>query len=79
MKNIGIVRKVDDLGRIVIPKETRRVLDIEEGTPLEIYIEGKDIILRKYEVSCIFCDEASGVAEYKGKKICKSCLKELKK
>jgi AbrB family transcriptional regulator, transcriptional pleiotropic regulator of transition state genes len=79
MKNTGIVRRIDPLGRIVLPKETRRVLDIEEGTPLEIYVEGKDIILRKYEASCIFCEEASGITEYKGKKICKNCLKELKR
>jgi transcriptional pleiotropic regulator of transition state genes len=79
MKNTGIVRKLDDLGRIVLPKETRRVLDLEEGTPLEIYTEGQSIILKKYEASCIFCGEAAGVKDFKGKKVCESCLKDLSK
>ena len=79
MKNTGIVRALDQLGRIVLPKETRRTLDLPEGTPMEIFIEGQDIILRKYEASCIFCGEASEVVEYKGKKICKKCLGELNK
>ena len=79
MKNTGIVRKLDDLGRIVLPKETRKVLDMEEGTPLEIFVDGQTIVLRKYQASCIFCGEAADVTEYKGKKICKKCLKELRK
>ena len=79
MESTGIVRKVDNLGRIVIAKELRKVLQIEPGTPLEIYTEGDTIVLRKYEPSCIFCGEASGITDYKGKKICTSCLKELSK
>lgn len=79
MKNIGIVRKVDDLGRIVIPKELRSTLYISEKDALEIYTEGEQIILKKYEPCCIFCGEAKEVINFKGKNICKSCLKELKK
>ena len=79
MKNTGIVRKIDPLGRVVLPKETRDVLELSEGTPMEIFIDGQDIILRKYEASCIFCGEAKDIIDYKGKKICKKCLKELKK
>ncbi|AUM99619.1 AbrB/MazE/SpoVT family DNA-binding domain-containing protein [Clostridium botulinum] len=79
MKSTGIVRKVDDLGRIVIPKELRRIFNIEEGDGLEIYTEGEQIILKKYEPCCIFCGEAKEVINYKGKNICKSCLKELGK
>ncbi|EPS56405.1 TPA: AbrB/MazE/SpoVT family DNA-binding domain-containing protein [Clostridium botulinum] len=79
MKNIGIVRKVDELGRIVIPKELRRTLNIEEGDGLEIYTEGEQIILKKYEPCCIFCGEAKEVINFKGKNICKICLKELGK
>lgn len=79
MKSTGIVRKVDELGRIVIPKELRRTLNIEEGDGLEIYTEGEQIILKKYEPCCIFCGEAKDVINFKGKNICKSCLKELKK
>lgn len=79
MKNTGVVRKVDPLGRIVLPKELRNVLDIQETDPLEIYTEDEFIILKKYEPACIFCGEANHVTDYKGKKICTSCLRELKK
>lgn len=78
MKSTGIVRKVDELGRIVIPKELRRTLNIEEKDSLEIYVDGEQIILRKYEPSCIFCGDARDVINYKGKNICKKCLKELR-
>ncbi|HCL4549708.1 AbrB/MazE/SpoVT family DNA-binding domain-containing protein [Clostridium botulinum] len=79
MKSTGIVRKVDELGRIVIPKELRRTLNIEEGDGLEIYTEGEQIILKKYEPCCIFCGEAKEAINFKGKNICKRCLKELGK
>ncbi|KIN81887.1 AbrB/MazE/SpoVT family DNA-binding domain-containing protein [Clostridium botulinum] len=80
MKNIGIVRKIDSLGRIVLPKELRKALNIKDNeTPLEIYTEGEEIILKKYAPACIFCGEAKEVINFKGKNICKSCLKELKK
>lgn len=80
MINVGIVRKVDSLGRIVIPREITRTFDIKlNETAMEIYVDGEQIILKKYEPSCIFCGEAKDVVEYKGKKICKGCLKELKK
>lgn len=78
MKATGIVRKVDDLGRIVLPIELRRTLNIDIKDPVEIFIEGEAIILKKYEPSCIFCGNAKDVVNYKGKNICKSCLKELK-
>ncbi|APQ73343.1 AbrB/MazE/SpoVT family DNA-binding domain-containing protein [Clostridium botulinum] len=80
MKNIGIVRKIDPLGRIVLPKELRKALNIKDNeTPLEIYTEGEEIILKKYEPACIFCGEAKEVINFKGKNICKICLKELGK
>lgn len=78
MKSTGIVRKVDDLGRIVLPKELRKVLNIEERDPLEIYVDGNSIMLQKYEPSCIFCGSAVNVTNYKGKNICEVCIKELK-
>lgn len=77
MKSTGIVRKVDQLGRVVLPKELRNVLDIPEGTPLEIYTEGECIILKKYAPDCLFCGNGDDVVDYKGKNICRSCLKEL--
>jgi len=79
MKATGIVRKVDELGRIVLPKELRIVFDIKEGDPLEIYVNENSIIFKKYEPSCIFCGEAKGVKDYKGKNICFQCFAELKK
>ncbi len=79
MKSTGIVRKVDELGRIVLPKELRRTFDIEEKDGLEIFVDGETIILKKYEPACIFCNEASNVINYKGKNICKKCLEELKR
>lgn len=78
MKATGIVRAVDDLGRIVIPKELRRTLDIAERDCLEIFVEGEQIILKKYEPSCVFCGQVRDVFNYKGKNICHSCIKELK-
>ena len=77
MKSTGIVRKVDELGRVVLPIELRRTLDIEIRSPLEIYIDGDLIILKKYEPACIFCGEAKEVVNFKDKIICNGCLKEL--
>ncbi|WP_125153130.1 AbrB/MazE/SpoVT family DNA-binding domain-containing protein [Clostridium rectalis] len=79
MKSTGVVRRMDQLGRIVFPKELRRTLSLEEGDGLEIYTEGETIVLKKFEPACIFCSEASEVINFKGKNVCKSCLKELKK
>jgi transcriptional pleiotropic regulator of transition state genes len=78
MKSTGVVRKVDELGRIVIPIELRRTLDIAEKDALEIYVDGDTILLKKYQPACIFCGEANDVTNYKGKNICKGCLSELR-
>ena len=78
MKSIGITRKGYELGRIVIPIELRRTLDIAEKDALEIYVDGEQIILKKYEPACIFCGDARDVVNYKGKNICKNCMEELK-
>ena len=79
MKSTGIVRKVDELGRVVLPIELRRTLEIAERDSLEIYVEGSTIILKKYEPACIFCSDAKDVINYKGRNICRSCLDEMKK
>ena len=78
MKSIGIVRKVDELGRIVLPIELRRTLDIAEKDPLEIYVDGSAIVLKKYRPTCIFCDGSKDIINFKGKNICPKCLKEPK-
>ena len=78
MKSTGLVRKVDELGRIVLPIEMRRTLDIGEKDALEIYVEGSSVILKKYKPSCVFCDATKDITVFKGKNICPKCLKELK-
>ncbi len=76
---IGIVRRIDSLDRIVIPKEICRVVGIVPRDSLEIFVEDDKIILSKYEPHCIFCQEVRDVISFKQKLICKNCLKELKK
>ena len=78
MKSTGIVRRVDELGRIVLPIEMRRTLDIAEKDALEIYVDGSSVILKKYNPSCIFCDNTRNVTNFQGKNVCPKCLKELK-
>lgn len=79
MKATGIVRRIDDLGRVVIPKETRRMFGIAEGDPLEIYVDGKSIILKKYERGCTFCPNMDNLVEFGGQHICRECIEALKK
>lgn len=78
MKATGILRKIDGLGRIVIPMEIRNKLEIAENDPLEIHVEGSSIVLRKYEPDCTFCGSSRNVVEYKGKNVCEKCISELK-
>ncbi|MBO4331144.1 MAG: AbrB/MazE/SpoVT family DNA-binding domain-containing protein [Oscillospiraceae bacterium] len=79
MKTTGIVRQMDSLGRIVLPIELRRTLDIAERDYLEIYVEGNRIILKKYAPSCVFCGKTEGIVEFSGKNVCRSCINKLKK
>ena len=79
MKTTGIVRKVDELGRIVLPIELRRTLGIEEKDALEIYVDENTIMLKKYEPACIFCGSADNVINFKGKNVCEHCRNELQK
>jgi len=78
VKSTGIVRKVDELGRIVLPIELRRTLGIKVKDALEIYVDGASVILKKYEPACSFCDNASDITVYKNKNICGECLTEIK-
>lgn len=77
IKSTGIVRKVDELGRIVLPIELRRTLDIGKKDAVEIYVEGTSIVLKKYQPSCIFCGDSKKVVDFKGKNVCSKCLREL--
>lgn len=77
MKSTGIVRKIDELGRIVLPMELRRTLDILHNDPMEIYTEDDKIILKKFQISCVFCGNPENVTEFKDKAICSDCIKNL--
>ncbi len=77
MKSTGIIRKVDNLGRIVLPIELRRTMDIAERDELEIYMENDRIILQKYEQACIFCGSSRGLSSYRRKNVCQECIKKI--
>ena len=78
MKSTGIVRKVDELGRIVIPIELRNQFEIAEKDPIEIFVDGSSIILKKYEKSCFFCGNTKKLSQYKDKLICSKCINQIK-
>jgi len=77
MKALGIVRKVDELGRIVLPIELRRSLNIVEGEPLEILADEKGLYLRKYVAGCMICKGLEGLVEFGGTKLCKKCAQVI--
>lgn len=77
MKATGIVRRVDELGRIVMPIELRRTLDIAVKDSMEIFVEGERIILRKYNPACVFCGELDGAVTFRGKLVCENCRTRL--
>ncbi len=79
MKSTGVVRKLDNLGRIVIPIELRKTMGIAIKDTLEIFTEGDEIILKKYQPGCIFCNDARNVKLFKGKMVCEKCMNEMKK
>jgi transcriptional pleiotropic regulator of transition state genes len=79
MKSTGIVRKVDQLGRIVIPKELRTTMDIKESDPLEIFVDGDQIMLRKYAPGCVFCGSLKKIELISNSKyVCASCIEVIK-
>ncbi len=79
MKSTGVVRRVDELGRIVLPMEIRKVLEINVKDPVEIFTDEDAIVLRKYQPACIFCGNADNVIYFSNKRICRECLEKLKK
>ena len=78
MKSTGIVRRVDELGRIVLPAELRRTLDISVKDQMEIFVDGNAVVLKKYAPTCIFCDSAKDVSVFRGKNVCSGCIRSLK-
>ena len=79
MKTTGIIRQLDTLGRIVLPIELRRTLDIGPKDMLEIFVEGNSVILRKFDQDCLLCGSNVNLTPYRDKMICANCLRELKK
>ena len=77
MKSTGIVRKVDELGRVVIPIEIRNKFDIAEKDPIEIYVDGSSIVLRKHESNCVFCGNTKNLITYKDRLVCSKCTQKL--
>ncbi len=77
MKSTGIIRRMDELGRVVIPIEIRNQFNIVEKDPIEIYVDGSSIVLKKFEPNCIFCGNTKNLLEYHNKLICKDCSKKI--
>lgn len=78
MKSTGVVKRIDELGRIVLPKNVRCPMGIETGDNVEIFTDGDKIILKKFQSACIFCDEADDVIFFNEKRVCKACLEKIK-
>ena len=78
MKSTGVVRKVDELGRIVLPIEIRKVLDIKQKDAIEIFTDEDKIILQKYQPACVFCSSADDIVYFNGKRVCAACVAKLK-
>lgn len=79
MKSTGVIRKVDELGRVVLPAEIRRTLEIGIGCELEIFIERDQIVLQKFHPSCVFCESTEELMIYHGKMVCKNCIRNMGK
>lgn len=77
MKSTGIIRRVDELGRVVIPIEIRNQFNIVEKDPIEIYVDGSSIILKKFEPNCVFCGSTKNLLTYNDRLICGECSKKI--
>ena len=77
MKSTGIIRRMDELGRVVIPIEIRNQFHIVEKDPIEIYVDGSSIVLKKFEPNCIFCGNTKNLLVYNDKSICQNCSKKI--
>lgn len=79
MNNTGMIRRIDELGRIVIPIEIRNRFDIKEKDPMEIYVDDGSIVIKKYETKCYFCENSEDLIEFRDKLICNKCIKDINK
>lgn len=78
MKSTGVVRRVDELGRIVLPIEIRKMMDISVKDAVEIFTDGDRIVLQKYQPACLFCNDADGITYFNDKRICQKCIEKIK-
>ena len=78
MRATGVIRAIDSFGRIVLPSELRKVMDVKAGDKLEFFTEENRVIIKKYEISCLFCSNQDDLIDFEGKKICPVCLSKLK-
>ena len=78
MKSTGVVRKVDELGRIVLPIEIRKMMDINVKDAVEIFTDGDRIVLQKYQPACLFCNDADGITYFNDRRICRNCIEKIK-
>lgn len=79
MKNTGVCKTVDDLGRIVLPKEIRKSLGFDIRSSVELYVEGDSLIIKKAKSHCVFCATNDNLVDYNGKMVCQDCINNLKK
>ena len=77
MKSTGIVRNIDPLGRVVLPMELRKLLDLKVQDPVEIFTHGSDVVIRKYRPGCVFCNRDGSMLQFKGLYVCSHCIAEL--
>lgn len=77
MKATGIIRRLDDLGRIVLPIELRRSFGLNEHDRVEISVEEDRIVLKKYEPNCVLCGETMDLREFQGKLLCRKCIRGI--
>lgn len=77
MKSVGIVRKIDNLGRLCLPVEIRRILGLKLNSPMEFYMDGENVVIRKYAPSCVFCKSEENTVKFGDKLICPECLNSI--
>jgi transcriptional pleiotropic regulator of transition state genes len=77
MKSTGIVRKIDELGRIVLPIEIRRTLGVSAHDPIEMFTDDESIIIRRYAPGCVFCGNPEEIIDFQGKRICRNCIRDM--
>lgn len=79
MKSIGIIRNIDEMGRVCLPQETRKMLNMDSGDPIEFYVQDDAIVIKRYQKGCTFCGSTEGVKDFYGRKLCRGCMDKIAK